>query len=282
MNCIDISSIQDVNWQELSPEITRVIVRTILKNGTVDFKAHSHITSALKTGRIVDGYKYSYAMSEDDMRREIKRVLSLFDGVGVDKDKTTIWADMEWQKQRKTLSRQRITDLVKVAADTVLSAGYQFGTYCNLDWYKNVLYADQLPYQWWIARYPLWDAGELKEKLRPNVGETIWQYSSKGKIKGVSGKVDLNHWTPMLNEIYILSVGDMPTREYAEEYSKYIPQKISSKIHHVNIDGREMWCISIADVATEMEAYDAMTNILHIYPELNLIRMNVHKAKIIV
>lgn len=278
MNCIDISSIQTVDWQKVPADITRVIVRTILQSGNADPKAVSHIKGALQTGRIADGYKYSYALTADDIKNEFTRVISLLDKTGADKGTTTIWADMEWKKQRQTLSRQQITDLVKKAAEVVQESGYQFGVYCNLDWYKNVLYADQLPFQWWIARYPLLDTGTLKEKLRPNVGETIWQYSSKGKVNGVSGYVDLNHWMPAEKEIYILSVADVFTKEDAESFSQYLPQKIGRNIHHVDVGGLKLWCVSIADVSTEIEAYEAMDNILTLYPELNLIRMNVHKV----
>ena len=46
--------------------------------------------------------------------------------------------------------------------------------------------------KFWIARYPLQDNGTIKEHLKPNIGECIWQYSSKGFVDGILGNVDLN------------------------------------------------------------------------------------------
>lgn len=46
--------------------------------------------------------------------------------------------------------------------------------------------------EFWIARYPANDTGIIKESLKPNIGESIWQYSSKGKVSGISGNVDMN------------------------------------------------------------------------------------------
>lgn len=73
--------------------------------------------------------------------------------------------------------------------------GYKCHIYSNLDWYKNVYYSNilsALGCEFWIARYPSADNGKIKEHLRPNIGECIWQYSSKGRVSGISGNVDMN------------------------------------------------------------------------------------------
>ena len=46
-------------------------------------------------------------------------------------------------------------------------------------------------YDCWIARYPASDNGSVQERLRPNVG-VGWQYSSKGKVTGINGNVDMD------------------------------------------------------------------------------------------
>ena len=54
-----------------------------------------------------------------------------------------------------------------------------------------------------MARYPSSDNGTLQERLRPNLGEVIWQYSSKGNVPGISSKyVDLNIANVNLVELF--------------------------------------------------------------------------------
>ena len=44
--------------------------------------------------------------------------------------------------------------------------------------------------KFWIARYAY--NGEYKESLKPNVGEVIWQWGSKGNVDGIKGNVDMD------------------------------------------------------------------------------------------
>ena len=69
---------------------------------------------------------------------------------------------------------------------TVENAGYQAGIYASRNWYNNNLYTDRLDndYFIWLAEYrsaPLYQ-GYYQ----------MWQYTSKGKVDGISGNVDMN------------------------------------------------------------------------------------------
>ncbi|MGI6006326.1 MAG: GH25 family lysozyme [Ruminococcus sp.] len=44
-------------------------------------------------------------------------------------------------------------------------------------------------YPLWIARYPASDNGTPQYRLKPDAG-IIWQYTSKGRVSGISGNVD--------------------------------------------------------------------------------------------
>lgn len=194
MKCIDVSSYQgNIDYLKvLNDGIESVIIRTILQSGAVDTKAKENFQNAQKVGLKTDAYKFSYALSAEQEKTDFARVIEFLRTLDIDQTKITVWGDYEWSTQRQKLSRQEITDLVKTAHDIITGAGYNFGVYCNLDWYKNVLLPEQLPVKWWIARYPANDDGTIHESLRPNVGETIWQYSSKGKVAGIAGYVDMN------------------------------------------------------------------------------------------
>lgn len=68
---------------------------------------------------------------------------------------------------------------------TIENAGYQSGVYASRHWYNNNLHTQQLEnYYIWLAEYrnvPLYQ-GYYR----------MWQYSSKGRIDGIDGNVDMN------------------------------------------------------------------------------------------
>lgn len=68
---------------------------------------------------------------------------------------------------------------------TIENAGYQAGVYASRYWYNNNLHTTQLEdYYIWLAEYrsaPLYQ-GYYR----------MWQYSSKGRIDGIDGNVDMN------------------------------------------------------------------------------------------
>lgn len=223
MKCIDISSYQgNINFLKvLNDGVESVIIRTILQSGALDTRAKQNFLNARKVGLKTDAYKFSYALSREQEKKDFERVVTFLRTLDVEPAQITVWGDYELPTQRQRLSRQEITDLVKTAHDVITGTGYNFGAYCNLDWYQNVLLPEQLPVKWWIARYPTNDDGTIHEFLRPNVGETIWQYSSKGKVDGIIGYVDLNDrkeeaiYYPLPQIQKLFQVSDMPWT-YAE------------------------------------------------------------------
>ena len=84
------------------------------------------------------------------------------------------------------------TESTSTACDhTSEKAGYRVGIYCNVDWYQNVLSTKLKSYDLWLARYPANDDGTVQTRLKPEQG-IGWQYSSKGKVAGISGNVDMD------------------------------------------------------------------------------------------
>ena len=106
-----------------------------------------------------------------------------------------IWLDYEADILRKQ-GKAKIEEMTYIYANLFRSAGYFTGIYCNKDWYDNVI-SDKLKndFDFWIARYPKNDHGEYcpTSKLRPSYRTAVaWQYSSKGKVDGINGNVDLD------------------------------------------------------------------------------------------
>lgn len=189
---IDVSSYQgNINWRRVKQSgINYAVLRGVLKNGTLDSKFESNYLHALKNGiKILGAYQFSYALDETTAKNDARNMIRKLNGKEID-----IWLDLEWSGQRK-LGKAKVTSIAKAYVDTCKSSGYTCHIYSNLDWYKNAYHASELKAmgcKFWIARYPLRDTGIMKKNLQPNVGEYLWQYSSKGSVNGISGHVDMN------------------------------------------------------------------------------------------
>lgn len=147
--------------------------------------------------------------------------------------KINIWLDLEWEEQRK-LGKDKVTSIAKSYVNTCKELKYTCHIYSNLDWYKNVYHATELRNmgcKFWIARYPAQDTGVVKEHLKPNVGECIWQYSSKGSVPGISGDVDMN----IVYDNVLLSATVPPLQNSSSESSLEFIGKINTKSGNLNI-----------------------------------------------
>lgn len=185
---IDVSSYQSKpDWAKVSnSEIKFAILRIHQKSGTDSSFEHNY-KGCKSNGILVGGYKYSYALTPAQAIDEAESVISVLGGRGMD---FPIFYDLEWSQQRN-LGKQAIENIAVAFLTRIKKAGYKVGIYCNLDWYNNVLSDTLKKYDCWIARYPASDNGSVQERLRPSVG-VGWQYSSRGKVSGISGNVDMD------------------------------------------------------------------------------------------
>ena len=83
------------------------------------------------------------------------------------------------------LTKAERTAVCKAFCETVRSAGYTPGVYASKSWYYNNLDVSILNnYKIWLAHYCT--QTDYKGKY------DLWQSSSKGRISGISGNVDIN------------------------------------------------------------------------------------------
>lgn len=185
---IDVSSYQGKpDWAKVKKAgIDFAILRIHQKNGPdVSFE---HNYKGCKTNAIpVGGYKYSYALTPAQALEEAEDTLSVLAGRGLD---FPVFYDLEWNSQRK-LGKAAVEKIAETFLNRIKKAGYKVGIYCNVDWYQNVLTAKLKSYDLWLARYPANDDGTVQTRLKPEQG-IGWQYSSKGKVAGISGNVDMD------------------------------------------------------------------------------------------
>lgn len=185
---IDVSSWQGKpDWTKVKKSgIEFAILRIHQKDGSDASFEHNY--KGCKANAIpIGGYKYSYALTPAQALEEAEDTLSVLAGRGLD---FPVFYDLEWNSQRK-LGSESIEKIAETFLNRIKKAGYKVGVYCNMDWYQKVLTEKLRKYDLWIARYPADDNGTIQERLRPDIG-VGWQYSSKGKVSGITGKVDMN------------------------------------------------------------------------------------------
>ena len=187
---VDISSYQgNISWEKVAKtDVKFAILRSTTKNGKLDTKFWQNYRGATTHGIPVDVYHFSYALDTNKAISDAENLIEKLNG-----EKPVIWLDLEWSEQGK-LGKDKVTEIATAFIKTCQGKGYECNIYSNVDWYKNYYHANKLKAlgcKFWIARYGTND-GFLQNKYKPNVGEYIWQYTSKGEVSGIIGNVDMN------------------------------------------------------------------------------------------
>ena len=187
---IDVSRWQgNIDWSEVADAKDFAIIRcTSGRSNALDSKYPANLRGALGQGLPIGVYRYGYATTVAAARAEAAAVLDAIDGYDMP---CGVWYDVEWSGQR-SLPRATLTAIIRAFCEAVTAGGYQAGIYCNQDWYDNVLDTDALAeYPFWIARYGT-NNGQMQ--TRPDIDGALWgwQYTSVGRVPGISGNVDLD------------------------------------------------------------------------------------------
>lgn len=186
---IDVSAWQgQINWLAVANYGMGFAILRITEAGNViDSAFERNFQGCTENSIPVGVYKYSYAMTVNEIQSEANKVVSVLAGRKI---QFPVFLDLENSNQR-ALGSENIHKLADAFREIIEKAGYKFALYCNVDWYDTVICSHLKKYDFWIARYPANDNGTLQERLRPNFG-VGWQYSSKATIPGITGNVDRN------------------------------------------------------------------------------------------
>lgn len=157
------------NWDGLN---NRVVKDTFFEQ---NYKA------AKAAGLDVGAYYYTWECSVSGAMRDAELCLNYIQGK---KFEYPIYFDLEWNKAFQQ-GRTVCDGMVKAFCDMLESGGYFAG-----------LYISRSPLQTYISqdvanRYSLWIA-EYGSECKYNGLYGMWQYSSTGKVNGISGDVDLD------------------------------------------------------------------------------------------
>lgn len=198
---IDVSAYQgSVDWEKVKQAgCSRAVLKITRKDLTLDRRFPDNLRGCREQGISWGVYRYVYEKTEEEARRAAAAVVKWLGSCGGARG-TRVWWDVEDGSIRPKGSgeKQKLTASILAAQKVVEEGGYSFGVYCGWYWYKSVLDHRELTCPFWIARYPherQLDFGTgPEEKYRPVTAQPLWgwQYSSRGRISGISGTVDLN------------------------------------------------------------------------------------------
>lgn len=150
-----------------------------------DDKFEENYKNARANGLLVGAYIYSYADTPSDITQEKEAVIKWLGGKHLD---LPVFLDLEDKKTSKC-TREEITSFATEFCTYVEKNGYNSGIYANKYWFLNKIDVNNLIKNIMPC---IWLAEWNKEASYPGI-YTIWQYTSKGRVNGINGNVDLNY-----------------------------------------------------------------------------------------
>lgn len=160
----------------------------------------THIEGALSAGLQVGVYFYSQAITEKEALEEASFVLSLIKNYKITYPVVFDWEPASGTRVRNAnLSKAQATAIAKKFLSTMEGYGYEAMLYSYHSAIKSYFDTAQLShYKTWVAWYfNKYNNTGVQYQVGDPLPETnypyqMWQYSSTGKVPGISGNVDLN------------------------------------------------------------------------------------------
>lgn len=171
-----------IQWEKVKPNIEKAIIRLGYGSDMAsqdDRQFKRNVSECKRLGIPFDFYIYSYAKTTSQAKSEAEHVKRL---VGNDKSRI-IYFDSE-EPGTESVAKT-VYDAFKKNLE---SAGYIVGLYASESWYKSYLKGATTK-SLWIAKY---GPNNGSKNTKPTVTCNLWQYSSRGKVPGISGEVDVN------------------------------------------------------------------------------------------
>lgn len=187
---IDVSKHQgQIDWPKVKAAGIRfAMIRAGYGKNNIDPQFERNITECNRLGIPCGVYWFSYATTEAEARQEAKYCLA---AVKPYKLEYPVCFDLEYDTVKKakekgvTIGKSLASRMIDAFCLEIESAGYYAMFYANQD-YLNTMINPEL-----LKQYDFWYAKYASEQGRKDTG--IWQYSSTGKVAGISGNVDLDY-----------------------------------------------------------------------------------------
>ncbi len=188
---IDVSAHQGViDWKQVAGDgVEFAILRAGYRGYTVgnvkeDKMFSLNLAGAKKEGLSVGVYFFSQAITPAEALEEAELVLKLLDGCPLELPVVYDWENINDKDARTNgLDQETLTACARAFCDRVAQAGYQPMLYVIQHWaYKRYDLSR-------LADIPLWFA-QYQEQPDFYYDFKLWQYTSKGSVRGIQGNVD--------------------------------------------------------------------------------------------
>lgn len=243
MKGIDVAKWNGViDWRKVKDSgVEFAILKAINKQCQKEDAFERNYNGAISQGLPVDVYNYSYALTVEKAISDAKTVLSVISGKKIG----TVWLDIEEDDQKKL--GKTLVDIINAYKNIIESAGHKFGVYTGLSFYNSFIkpFHDFVDCPFWIARYPskaqMNFSDMPREDKKPSIQHPLWgwQYTSAGKVDGISGNVDLSITYDCAEKEE--ADGERKTIKFGDYgvHVVYLQQRLTSKGYGVGaIDGK--------------------------------------------
>lgn len=255
LKVIDVSQWNGtITWPVVAPNVDAVIIRAGYrgygKAGTLatDPKFVENIQRAIAANIPVGVYWCSQALSDAEAAQEAKYCANLLKSYKIT---FPVYLDSEHMGPDATgradkIGKKRRTQYGLTFCKAMRDYGYTVGLYCSEAWFTDEIDGpafDKAGFEIWIAKY-----SSQKPKHRCDA----WQYSAKGKVNGITGSVDLNHFY----------------KDYASGGADPIEVTIRNAIDDIGLNSPDLWrsilqgkkTATAANIKALMDKYHAAVN----------------------
>ena len=203
---IDVSRYQgQINWSQVKNDgIDFAFIKVAGRGyGTgllyYDTYYKENLKNAALAGVKVGAYFFSQAISVQEAVEEASMMINALKGYNISYPVVFDWETSTDYRTNIGLSKATMTAIADTFCSMIEAAGYKAMVYANTyDFERFDASYLTSKYASWLARYPAnynsngkrYQAGNALPPL--NYPYQIWQYSSTGSVKGISGNVDMN------------------------------------------------------------------------------------------
>ena len=186
---IDVSKWNgSIDWNKVKNSgINYVIIRCGYRGSTTgalieDPTFRKNIKGATAAGLKVGIYFFTQATNEVEAVEEASMTLSLISGYKIS---YPVFLDVEGSGGRgDAIDAATRTKVINAYCQTIRNSGYTPGVYANKTWLEKRFSPSAISAKIWLAQYAT--------KPSYGGGYQMWQYTSKGKVNGIGGNVDMN------------------------------------------------------------------------------------------
>lgn len=162
--------------------INFVIIRAGYGDGNKDKWFDENYRKAKAAGLHIGAYWYSYATSADGAKQEAQSCSKVLSGKQLD---YPVYFDIE-EKSQLSRGKDFCSSLITAFCTELENHGYYAGFYTSLSSLNSVV-SDAVK-----KRFTVWVA-QWSGKCSYSGAYGVWQYSSKGKVSGIGGNVDMDY-----------------------------------------------------------------------------------------